>query len=207
MKKKKMLTTALTLALLLPVCAGIGRAYAYFTDHVEASGGGYMMEVGRPDTELKETFGSWTKHVTVKNTGEVPVYVRVKAFCGEEYYLEFKDNTNWKAGSDGYHYYIGDSGRGAGVLEADKETAPAFDIEILLAETGEDGKHLHIPGNPYDTGSPAGPGDPAENRVNFNVAVICERTPLQYDKDGELLAPDAADWELYRPTEEGGEGR
>ena len=206
MKNKKMLAIAFTAALLLPVCAGIGRAYAYFTDHVAASGGGYVMEIGKPDTELKETFGSWTKHVTVKNTGEIPVYVRVKAFCGNEYHLEFKENGNWKAGDDGYYYYIGESDSGAGVLKVQEETPPNLDIEIRLNQKGtdENGKeyYLPIPGNPDNQ------GNPAENRVDFNVVVVCERTPLQYDENGDLLAPDAADWELYKPgawPEEGGE--
>lgn len=205
MKKNKMLVTALALALLLPVCAGIGRAYAYFTDHVAASGGGYEMEIGRPDTKLEETFGNWTKHVTIENIGEIPVYVRVKAFCGDEYYLDFENNANWEAGNDGYYYYIGNSGSGAGVLEVGKGTPvdPGLDIKILLAETGADGKHLPIPGKLDEQGE----GNPVENRVNFNVVVICERTPLQYDENGDLLAPDAADWELYKPAEEGGEGR
>lgn len=204
MKKKKIVTTAL--ALLLPVCAGIGSAHAYFTDHVAAAGGGYAIEVGRPDTELEETFSKWTKHVTVKNTGEIPVYVRVKAFCGDEYYLEVTENDDWKAGDDGYYYYVGKSREdsGAGVLEVGRETPtdPGLNIKILLAKTDAYGDHLPVPDDP---------DEPGESREKFNVVVICERTPLQYGDDGGLLSPAEADWTEYRSTEwsekEGGEGR
>lgn len=96
---KKILATA---AVVLPLSAGIGSALAYFTANTTAAGG-YEVEVGAPSTDITETFGDWTKHVSVTNTGEVPVYVRVRAFSGSQYTLSY-DGSGWTL-KNGYYEY------------------------------------------------------------------------------------------------------
>lgn len=180
MKKKKRISVMLAgLAMLLPLGAGTGSAWAYFTDHVEAESGGYGVETGRPDTELEEGFGEWTKNVRVRNTGDIPVYVRLQAFCGSEYRLEYTEDENWKKSGD-YYYYTGTDG----ILETGERT-PALSIKILDKD-----------GDPI-------PDQPEEFRARFNVVVIGEKLPLQYDAEGSPVPPEGADWTRYKLTAQG----
>lgn len=145
-------------AVVLPLSVGIGSALSYFTDNVSSSGG-YAVEVGEPQTEITETFGNWTKHVTVTNTGEIPVYIRARAFSGSQYELVYSGETGadgaaWTVSGDYYEY-----NRLLGV----GETTPVLNIEI---------KNV-----PQD----------ATDRDSFNVVVIYERTPaVQYNEDGSV---------------------
>lgn len=145
-------------AVVLPLGVGIGSALSYFTDNVTSSGG-YAVEVEEPQTEITETFGDWTKHVTVTNTGEIPVYIRARAFCGSQYELVYRGETGangegWTVSGDYYEY---NTVLGVG------ETTPVLNIEI---------KNV-----PQD----------ATDRDSFNVVVIYERTPaVQYNEDGSV---------------------
>ncbi len=187
MKRGKKLAAVLGVALVL--CAGAGSAGAYFTDHVEAVGGGFSVETGDPETKLTERFQGWTKYVSVENTGEIPVYVRVRAFCGGEYRLVCEEGETWRE-SGGFYYYTGNGG-----ILYPGEKAPELPIKIHGVD--EAGNLTEIP------------DVPEENREKFGVVVVSERTPLQYDGAGEALAPEEADWKSYRPVEwrEGGEDR
>lgn len=167
--KKKILAL---LALLLPLCTGIGSAWAYFTDQVVAEGG-YLLEAGIPDTEIEETFESWTKHVTIVNTGEIPLYIRVRAFCGDEYSLVPAGNANWTQQGDWY-YYTGNSG----VLETVGENSRT--PELLVEIKDRDGAPIS--------------STPEKDKERFNVVVVWERLALQYDENGELLSSTEADW-------------
>lgn len=161
MKLNKMILA--TAAIVLPLSVGVGSALAYFTDSV-SSAGGYVVEVG-PDTNMTETFGSWTKHITVTNAEDgVPVYVRVKAFSGSQYSLEYITGGKWLEGADGYYYYDG-------ILEK-STTTPVLDIKIN-----------DVPEN-------------ATDKDAFNVIVVYERTPVEYNENG---TPKAA----VKQTEEG----
>lgn len=184
MKKKKRISVMLTvLAMMLPLGAGIGSTWAYFTDHVEAQSRGYAVEAGEPGTELEEEFGSWIKQVRMRNIGEIPVYVRLAAFCGSEYSLVHTEDENWLK-SGGYYYYTGNNG----ILEEGKET-PCLLIRILDKN-----------------------GDPLPDRAEgsaaqFNVVVIGERLPLQYDSDGSLIPPEKADWTKCKAAARGEGGK
>ena len=94
-----------SLALVLVLTAGMGSAWAYFTTYVEAKGG-YTIHLG-DETKMIEEFQDWTKKVIISSKeGSTPVYVRVKAFCGEEYALQYSDAAGkWQLGADGYYYY------------------------------------------------------------------------------------------------------
>lgn len=91
------------LAFVMVLTAGVGRAWAYFTTYASAQGG-ITIELGN-ETEIEETFSSWTKHLTItSDAGSEPVYVRARAYGSGRYPLEYS-GTGWQAGDDGYYYY------------------------------------------------------------------------------------------------------
>ena len=65
-RNKKTLCLAAA-ALILTCSAASGKALAYFTDYVSASGNA-PVSMGFTDTEIEEKVSNWTKTVTVKNT-------------------------------------------------------------------------------------------------------------------------------------------
>ena len=56
-------------ALTLTAGISVGTAMAYFTTYAEASGN-VTLNMGFTETKPTEEFSNWTKHVTVKNTGD-----------------------------------------------------------------------------------------------------------------------------------------
>lgn len=94
-------------ALILAAAVSSKSAMAYFTTYAQA-GGGAAITLGASQTIPDETVSNWTKHVTVKNTGEGDCYVRVRAIAGAQYQeaLTYSDEAGlWTAGDDGYYYY------------------------------------------------------------------------------------------------------
>lgn len=125
MKLNKTILAAI--AVVLPLSTGIGSALSYFTANAESQGR-LGVEVGPPQTEIRETFGDWTKHVTITNTGEIPVYVRVGAFSGSQYPLSYVLNGSWI--SDGSYYVYNQ------ILNPG-DTTTALDIKISGVEETE----------------------------------------------------------------------
>ena len=100
--KKKYLTAGL-LALAMIVLSGIKPALAYFTGTASASGGqtvtfGYA-------SEAEEQVSGLTKTVTLRNTGETNVFVRARAFAGEQYTLQYEDIEGWTLDEKGWYVY------------------------------------------------------------------------------------------------------
>ena len=86
MKKKTTILAAL--AVILTLSAASGSAWAYFTTYAQARGS-YPIELG-DRTTVEEDFSAWTKHVSIKSEPDSePVYIRVRAFCGEAYQLVY----------------------------------------------------------------------------------------------------------------------
>lgn len=103
-RNKKTLCLAAA-ALILTCSAASGKALAYFTDYVSASGNA-PVSMGFTDTEIEEKVSNWTKTVTVKNTGDYACFVRVRAFAQGDRALEYtSDGDGWMNGEDGYYYY------------------------------------------------------------------------------------------------------
>lgn len=90
-------------ALVLTAGVSAGKAMAYFTTYAEASGGA-VLELGSTTTVPKEEVVDWVKHVTIENTGDYECYVRVRAYAGEAYKLQYILG-DWRDGGDGYYYY------------------------------------------------------------------------------------------------------
>lgn len=162
--------------------AATGSAWAYFTTYTSATGG-YAIDLSN-ETQIEETYSEHTKHVTVTNEGTQPVYVRARAFSGSQCTLAYSSSDGkWQAGNDGYYYY---SEPVAGsVTSEDGTVVPGRTSELLVQIT--------FPTEVKE-------GD------ECNVVVIYESIPVQYDTDGNVLAPQAADWsvELVTGKTEGG---
>lgn len=96
-RNKILLVVALTLVLSLTV----GLTLAYFSDYTEAKGGKTVTLGGR--TEIHETPHENSKDITIENTGETDVMVRVAVYGPSK--IEYEDVEGWTDGKDGYWYY------------------------------------------------------------------------------------------------------
>lgn len=131
--KKKYLTAGL-LALVLIVFTGVKPALAYFTGTASASGG-QTLNFGY-DSTIEEKVEDLTKTLTLTNTGETDVYVRARAFVGEQYSLKYDGTGNWTPDEDGWFVYNDPVAPG----EAAVMTVTVCDIP----ETMEDGDKLNV---------------------------------------------------------------
>lgn len=170
MKKKNIILFALAIVLIL--ATSISGALAYFTTYSEAKGG-YVIELGN-GTQLEENFYDWASHVTIHNSeNSQPVYVRAKAFIGNEYLVSCYGD-GWSLSEDGFCNYdkILNGGESTAQLCVEIENVPqAEEIENIEKKRGS---------------------------VNFNVVVVYETTPVLYDENGSPYA----DWSLKMEASE-----
>lgn len=155
--KRKYLLLAAAAAVLIS-CAGIDNAMAYFTSYVTAQGS-KTIHLGDTTTIEEPKVSEWTKHIVVRSkAGSKPVYVRARAFAGEQYQLDYSSESGkWTQNDDGYYYY-------SDILAATEEEDAVAD-ELLV----------HI-------------GNIPEDAEDFNVVVIYESTPVLYDAEGKPYA-------------------
>lgn len=133
--------------------AGVGKAWAYFTTYAEAAGG-YTIRLG-DRTEITESFTEWTKHVSIASEEDSePVYIRVRAFCGSQYTLEYS-GEGWSQGADGYYYYSSAVAGGASTavldlrinnIPEDPEELERFNVVVIYESTPV---RYHEDGTPY----------------------------------------------------------
>lgn len=123
MKFKKYLMIAAALALVS--LASVKTTMAYFTDHKETTGG-VTLSLGDSRITPKETVEGMVKHVTVENTGNYDVFIRVKAVYGSKYDVVLAKGTaeGWSLKDDGYYYY-------KDVVKAHEE-APVLNLEVKV---------------------------------------------------------------------------
>ena len=130
MKKKTTILAAL--AVILTLSAASGSAWAYFTTYAQAT--------------VEEDFSACTKHVSIKSEPDSePVYIRVRAFCGEAYQLVYSDASGkWSPDSDGYYYYsdVVKGGEATDVLDIKIENVPedvkdpaSFNVVVIYETT------------------------------------------------------------------------
>ena len=167
MRAKRMNIISVALAVGLVCISSARNADAYFTTYVTAKGG-YAVSWEHHE-EIKETFKDWEKSVTITSkAGSVPVYVRVKAFAGSFYDLVYRSEENNGIAEweagPDGYYYY------SSVLQGGEETKAALKIHIdNVPETPKEG-------------------------MDINVVVVYETIPVQYDANGEVVKPQAADW-------------
>ena len=136
MKKRQLLLPVL--AFLLALSASLGTAWAYFTTYAEAKGG-QVIHLGG-GTEIHEEFSSWTKRIRISSEeGSQPVYVRVKAFAGSQYKLEYY-GEDWTAAADGFWIYDGILSGGGVTSELEIHIGG-----IPVNDDLKDGLTLHVP--------------------------------------------------------------
>lgn len=130
--------------------------------------GGKVIELG--GTHIEEGFSNWTQRVVITNDADgQPVYVRAKAFAGSQYVLQYNDDSDrWSQSESSDGYWYYDR-----ILDPGESTTEL---------------RIHIDGVP----------EKAVEGDSFNVVVIYETTPVQYDDNGN----PSSDWSLHQ---EGGE--
>lgn len=102
MKRKNIILAVL--ASIMTVGLTIGSAMAYFTTYVTAKGGVPLGE--RTDVRIEEPrVFEWQKEIIIQaEEGNIPAYVRVKAFAPEGLTLTY-NGEGWHDGGDGFYYY------------------------------------------------------------------------------------------------------
>lgn len=109
-------------------------------------------------TDIEEEFSNWTKRVVITNDPNGQPVYVRARAFAGNTYTLLYDGNGWKDGGDGYYYY-------------DK---------ILLA--GVETSELSVRIDDVLTGDAVAEGD------HFNVIVIYETTPVQYDANGKPYA-------------------
>ncbi len=166
MKKRSMILAALMAAVVLG--AGIGSARAYFTTYAEAEGG-CVVKLG-DTTTLKEDVVDLHKAVSITSEdSSEPVWVRARAYYGEgELHINEEGSerysSKWSLGADGWWYY-------SDVLMAGESTEVLV-VSIQGVEVSEE-----------DLLNPSKVED-------FDVIVVYESIPVEYDENGVPLDPD-----------------
>ena len=160
-----MMKFSLSKKIMMGVCAAVlvagvsvGSALAYFTTYAVAQGT-RPIDLGYSYTIPEEEVVDMTKRLTVGNTGDYDVYVRVKAFAGGDIVLSSSDkNGKWTPGAEGYYYY-------SDIVPAKTSTPDVLEIKISAKDPQVGLK-----------------------KTDFNVVVIQECTPVMIDKDGNPYA-------------------
>lgn len=126
------------LAICLFALTTVGVSLAYYTDTSNASGSVPFAI----DTEINEDFDGMNKDITIENTGNVPVMVRLKAIYPSEEFASVSVGStsgNWVVlnSDDGWIYYAQPLVAGAMTERLDVNVKPSddapssFDIAVL----------------------------------------------------------------------------
>lgn len=146
MKNKKLVIVAA--ALLMLGAISIKPVMAYFTDTHTASGSLFF---GKNAITPHEKTEGLTKTITVENTGDYAVYVRVKLFAGDTHGLNFNQgkSAKWSFNEkDEFYYYETPispnelTGELVVDIDSGEETAEEFNVIVVEegCRVGEDGK-------------------------------------------------------------------
>ena len=161
MKKRHIVLAILAVAFVLT--SSIGTAIAYFTTFVTAKGG-YVVHVAN-QSEIEETYDKGAKTLSIKNTGETgkyPIFVRVRAFAGDDYIItpvadnEGKWNLNPSSPLNTDYWYYTEAVYG-------QASTTEMSIEINYADSTKEWKD----GN------------------ERNIIVVYESTPAIFTSTGE----------------------
>lgn len=179
MKRNKRLTLLAAFLLCLTVTVGI--TAAYFTDYESGKGGASIALSGQ--TGLKEDMEGNNKVISIVNTGETDMIVRVMIF-GDENRMTVKPGEGWIKGDDGAYYY-------SRILKAGKDGGEGDSTPEIIAEvTAKEG----------------------EEPEDFDILVVHESSRVVYDGQGEpsadgqkLAAPEGWDVKAVSEIDTAGE--
>ena len=96
---KKLSLLVVTLVLVLSVSVGL--TMAYFSDYTPAKGGELLVLGGQ--TEIEEHVTDNSKEVTIHNTGETTVLIRVGIFGPDKMDVQY-DESAWEKDGNFYYY-------------------------------------------------------------------------------------------------------
>lgn len=165
-------------ALALALTTILPSALAYFTDNDFWAGDLGALQLGS-STTVEEKMDGWVKEVSVTNSGAQAVFLRVKVFADVD--TEFEGGEWTDADSNGWRYY-------------------KKPFEVNATET------VRVPiksDNGY-TGMPELPGTDADP---FEVTVVFETIPVQYDSNGNAINAADAKWDQGLIVEEPAQGQ
>ena len=167
MKRNKRLTLIAALLLCLTVTVGI--TAAYFTDYESGKGGASVDLSGQ--TRLKEDMDGNNKIISIVNTGETDMIVRVMIY-GDEKRMTVTPGEGWIKGDDGAYYYNR-------ILKAGKDGAEGESTSEIVAEIA---------------------AKEGEDPEDFDILVVHESSRVVYDGQGDpddkaqkLAAPEGWD--------------
>lgn len=175
-KRSRKIRTGLytAIAIMLVMSAAMGTAWAYFTTYARARGG-VLLNLGHEE-HIDETFKEWEKTLDIEISADSePVYLRARAFCAD-YDVTFENSQNWTEDGDWMYYNF--------TLEPGKD-GDGNPIPARLSDRGDELKALINEGK--------SPENAEEGKI-FNVIIVYESTQVQYDDDGNPIAPIDADW-------------
>lgn len=102
--KKRILYLVAAVTIILGTTA-VKPAVAYFTD-TKSTEGRFEVKIGDGKPEIEEDVSEMTKRVTVKNTGDYDIFVRIKAiYPSEMCTISYIPTEGWENRNDGYFYY------------------------------------------------------------------------------------------------------
>ena len=122
--KKKSILIALAILFVFIAVIPVRNTFAYFTAYDEATGEATVDLTWKTDL-TEDIENNKDKHITIKNTGETPVIVRVNVFAGEFATTtpEKGHESDWTL-VDGWWYYTK-------ILEVG-ETTPELFVEVVV---------------------------------------------------------------------------
>lgn len=116
------------LAIALCIAAGVGTTFAYYTDSTAAKGS-LVYSADQPSTDIYEKVDNAGKDISLKNTSDVPVMVRVKLYFSDanaDITLQGKENTDWG--------FVKDSDTATDWIYYNKVLWPGEPTSVLRAE-------------------------------------------------------------------------
>ena len=166
MKKRRILLALLAMA--LSAVTALPAATAYFTPSTSALGGRTLWLGG--GAGIEETYGEWQKTAVISAVApSQPLYVRARAYS--KFPLSYKGD-GWTDGGDGWWYYEMPLANYQGQPDSLQKSAGPLIIcieEVRLALN--------------------------EKPAGFEVPVVYETAPVQYNENGERLpCTDPAIW-------------
>ena len=151
MKNKKIIAVAS--AMVVIALATVTPAMAYFTDSRDAKGTATVY-LGEHEITPHEKVEGLVKTITVENTGDYDVFVRVKAMCGSMYTITLdKDSSTGWSEAGGYYVYseklaVNQTSNELKLNIAVKEGAEAEDFNVIIVQEAcravknSDGKYV-----------------------------------------------------------------